>query len=158
MISRDSSAIDQTGERRRWMSLFARANAADLEKAWRDVADRPDYILLRRPETGLVMVRGRAGGSGAPFNMGEMTVTRCSVQLPGGAVGHGYVAGRNHRHAELAAVFDALMQSDAHRPAIETGLAARVEGRLDARRRDVAAKTAATRVDFFTLVRGEDDA
>ncbi len=65
---------------------------------------------MRGPEGGLVMVRGRAGGGGAPFNLGEMTVTRCTVRLGSGLVGHAYVAGREPRRAELAALVDALMQ------------------------------------------------
>lgn len=153
-----TSRPDSTDNRRLWISLFAKADTAELEGAWGALSDRPDYVFLRRPETGLVMVRGRAGGSGDPFNMGEMTVTRCSVQLPDGAVGHGYVAGRDRRHAELAAVFDALMQDEAHRPGLEDGLAASIAARVAAGRRDAAARTAATRVDFFTLVRGEDEA
>ncbi len=70
----------------------------------------PDYTVLRGPESGLVMVRGRAGGGGAPFNLGEMTVTRCTVRTESGLVGHAYIAGRDERRAELAALADALMQ------------------------------------------------
>ena len=157
MVANDTSFADTPDERRQWISLFAKAETADLEGAWTTWPDRPEYVFLRRPETGLVMVRGRAGGSGQPFNMGEITVTRCSVQVAGGAVGHGYVAGRNRRHAELAAVFDALMQHDAYRPVLEETLALPIEQKLESRRRDAAARTAATRVDFFTLVRGEDE-
>jgi alpha-D-ribose 1-methylphosphonate 5-triphosphate synthase subunit PhnG len=139
------------------MSLFAKASTAQLEDAWTRYDEKPEYVFLRRPETGLVMLRGRAGGGGTAFNMGEITVTRCSVRLADGAVGHGYVAGRGRRHAELAAVFDALMQADEHRRKLEDALATPIESRLASRRRDVAARTAATRVDFFTLVRGEGD-
>ena len=35
-----------------------------------------------------------AGGGGAAFNLGEMTVTRCTVRTETGFVGHAYVAGR----------------------------------------------------------------
>ena len=71
------------------------------------------YRVLRGPEAGLVMVRGRAGGGGAPFNLGEMTATRCTVRTEAGFVGHAYVAGRNERQAELAALADALLQDPA---------------------------------------------
>lgn len=145
------------GDRQRWMSLFARAATEELEQAWAGMPDRPEYAFLRRPETGLAMIRGRAGGIGQPFNVGEMTVTRCAVRLAGGIVGHGYVAGRDARHAELAAIFDALMQRESDRRVLEEAVAGPVERRLAARRRDAAAKAAATRVDFFTLVRGEDE-
>lgn len=156
MIANQASHAKPPGERQRWMSLFARAETAELESVWAVFAEKPDYVFLRRPETGLVMIRGRAGGTGQPFNMGEMTVTRCAVQLAEGSIGHGYVAGRDRRHAELAAVFDALMQRNDARQLLEATLSVPVEERLAARRRAAAARTAATRVDFFTLVRGED--
>jgi alpha-D-ribose 1-methylphosphonate 5-triphosphate synthase subunit PhnG len=138
------------------MSVLAQATGAEIERAWQALAERPEYRVVRRPEVGLVMVRGRAGGSGAPFNLGEMTVTRCTVDLPSGMAGHGYVAGRNVRHAELAAVFDALLQD----PLLTAGIEESVIGPLEAiqreRRRQLAARSAPTRVEFFTLVRGDD--
>ena len=142
--------------RRRWMSVLDQATGAEIERAWQALAERPEYRVVRRPEVGLVMVRGRAVGSGAPFNLGEMTVTRCTVDLPSGMAGHGYVAGRNVRHAELAAVFDALLQD----PLLTAGIEESVIGPLEAiqreRRRQLAARSAPTRVEFFTLVRGDD--
>lgn len=142
--------------RARWMSALAQADPAAVAAAWEALDRRPGYRLLRPPETGLVMVKGRAGGTGAPFNLGEMTVTRCSVELEGGRVGHAYVAGRNGRHAETAAVLDALLQDEARR----TDLVARVVEPLvrarEARRRESGARAATTRVEFFTLVRGEE--
>lgn len=142
-------------ERRRWMSLLAQASADDLAATWDRLPPPPAYHLLRRPETGLVMVRGRTGGDGAPFNLGEMTVTRCSVRLADGVIGHAWVAGRSGRHAEQAAVIDALMQDPARRPALEPELA-RLAATQAAARDLAARKAAATRVDFFTMVRGEN--
>jgi len=142
--------------RRRWMGVLAKAAPDELRRTATAAGPLPDYVLLRRPETGLIQVRGRAGGGGAPFNLGEMTVTRCSVRLSDGTVGHAWVAGRDGRHSELAAVIDAMLQ-DPHRG---TALEAAVIAPLEQARRDRAAamsrKAAATRVDFFTLVRGED--
>src|SRR5262245_65697765 len=101
------------------MSALAQADGAALAAAGERLPSRPPYRVLRAPEIGLVMVRGRAGGTGAPFNLGEMTVTRCSVELDDGRVGHAYVPGRDRRHAETAAVLDAMLQDDAARPAPE---------------------------------------
>jgi alpha-D-ribose 1-methylphosphonate 5-triphosphate synthase subunit PhnG len=115
----------------------------------------PDHDLLRAPEIGGVMVRGRAGAIGAAFNLGEMTVTRASVKLACGTVGHGYVQGRDKTHARTAALIDALMQTEAAarvEAQVLTPLRALMQARKDAR----AAKAAATKVDFFTMVRGED--
>ena len=140
------------------MGLLARARLPELEEAWAALDDAPAFEPLRRPETGLVMVRGGAGGSGAAFNLGEMTMTRASVRLADGPVGHGYVAGRDARHAELAALFDALMQLPGRRDAIDAALLRLVSRRIEDAGRRARAKTMATAVDFFTLVRGEDEA
>ena len=80
----------------------------------------PGYTFVRKPEVGLVMVRGRAGGTGMQFNVGELPVARCSVRLDDGTVGHAYVGGRSLRHAEIAAVLDALLQSCEGRGDLET--------------------------------------
>lgn len=147
---------DPNAGRKRWMGILARADIDALEDAFDALTDAPQYTMLRKPETGLVMVQARANGTGQRFNAGEMTVTRCSVRLSAGTVGHAYIAGRNRRHAELAAVFDALMQEPAQAASIEEDVIAPLATTQDARRRTVQRKTAATKVDFFTMVRGED--
>lgn len=141
--------------RRRWMGVLAKARPPEIDEAWSALGAPSGYVHLRRPETGLAMVRGRMGGDGAAFNVGEMTVTRCSVRLADGAVGHAYVAGRDASHAERAAVIDALFQDEERRASIEALVIAPLE-RAQAERRDTASrKAAATRVDFFTMIRGE---
>lgn len=141
--------------RREWMSVLALSSTEELETAWRRIPDPPAHRRLRGPEVGLAMVRGRAGGTGMRFNLGEMTVTRCSVALAGGAVGHAYVGGRRRRHAELAALLDALLQDPARRASIEAEVIAPLARAQAARRRAVTARSAPTRVQFFTMVRGE---
>jgi alpha-D-ribose 1-methylphosphonate 5-triphosphate synthase subunit PhnG len=138
--------------RKTWMSVLAKAAPARLAVL---LPDLPEHAVLRAPEVGAVMVRGRIGAVGAPFNLGEMTVTRCSVRLAGGQVGHAWVQGRDKDHAKRAAVVDALMQSDdaARQGAAVIDVLAG-EAETSAARR--AGKAAATKVDFFTLVRGED--
>ena len=142
-------------ERKGWMGLLARAPAEDLHRLWSDTGLTPDHAYLRAPEVGGVMVRGRAGATGAAFNLGEMTVTRCALQLGDGRVGHGYVQGRDKRHATQAALIDALMpgtEAERIRSMILDPLSEAETARQTAR----AARAAATKVDFFTLVRGED--
>ena len=142
-------------DRKDWMGLLARAPADLLDRLWRGVNMAPAFRWLRAPEVGGVMVQGRAGGTGAPFNLGEMTVTRCALQLADGTVGHGYVQGRGKRHAVQAALVDALMQGPqaaAVRATVLTPLAEAEGGRRAAR----AARAAATKGEFFTMVRGED--
>ncbi|WP_343716846.1 phosphonate C-P lyase system protein PhnG [Inquilinus sp.] len=148
--------IEKTEERRDWMAVLAKADPARLQQLWSDLGDETGFTTLRPAETGMVMVRGRAGGDGMAFALGEMTVTRCTVRLDGSEVlGFAYVAGRDRRHAEIAARADALLQTD-RRDTVEAALIAplreaQVEARATARR-----KAAATRVDFFTMVRGEN--
>ncbi|WP_207482667.1 phosphonate C-P lyase system protein PhnG [Arenibaculum pallidiluteum] len=146
--------------RRRWMAVLARASRAELEAEWSDLPRPPSYEWLRRPEVGLVMVRGRAGGTGQAFNLGEMAVTRCALRLADAAfgavaTGHAYVKGRDRRHAELAAAFDALLQTpDGRGPAQEA--VRRLADRRAAEREQRSRKANATRVEFFTMVRGEN--
>ncbi|MGE4112413.1 MAG: phosphonate C-P lyase system protein PhnG, partial [Burkholderiales bacterium] len=97
------------GERQRWIGLLARAPAAMLEAGLAAVPGQP-HTWLRRPETGLFMVQGRVGGTGNRFNLGEVTVTRCALRLPGGTCGVAYIQGRSHNRAEMAALADALLQ------------------------------------------------
>lgn len=144
----------QTDEQARkgWMGLLARARPSRLQQLFPQL---PPHEFLRAPEMGAVMVRGRIGGTGQPFNLGEMTVTRCALRLGSGAVGHAHVQGRDKAHATRAAVLDALLQTD-QADALRADVLAQLEAEETARRATRAAKAAATRVEFFTLVRGED--
>ena len=109
-MDQDASPDSEIPKRRRWMGVLAQAKPKELQAHWAALGHRPTYDFLRPPECGLVMTRGRMGGTGDPFNLGEMTVTRCSVRTEAGFLGHAYIAGRNKKHAELAAVCDALLQ------------------------------------------------
>ncbi len=150
------AAADPDTERRRWrMGLIARATATELEAAWTALAVPPEATDLRGPETGLVMLTGRIGGDGARFNLGEATVSRSTVRLASGRIGFGQLLGSDRDRARRAAVLDALAGTEEGGPAVER-LCAAVEARLAGERRQQEAETAATRVDFFTLVRGED--
>jgi alpha-D-ribose 1-methylphosphonate 5-triphosphate synthase subunit PhnG len=145
------------GARQRRLRILARADRETLEAALAALPAQPSWRRLKQPETGLAMVRARAGGVGQRFNLGEMTVSRCVVTLESdGRMGVGYVQGRDRRQAELVAVFDALSQDAAGAEKIEQLLIAPVEQKLTDERRTRDAKVAATKVDFFTLVRGED--
>ncbi|WP_271951516.1 phosphonate C-P lyase system protein PhnG [Ruegeria faecimaris] len=144
-----------TEARKTWMGLLARAPDEATLALWEGFTDRPGFEWLRSPEVGGVMVRGRTGATGAPFNLGEMTVTRCSVVLQDGTVGHGYVQGRSKPKAEAAAVIDAMMQTAAA-DHVRENLLGPLEQKMQAVKIARAAKAAATKVEFFTLVRGED--
>jgi alpha-D-ribose 1-methylphosphonate 5-triphosphate synthase subunit PhnG len=143
-----SPVVEAKSARQRWMAVLARADSEDLLALLGDV---PRYTVLRGPETGLVMVRGRAGGGGAPFNLGEMTATRCTVRTDAGWIGHGYVAGRNERRAELAALADALLQDPDRQSVLMHEVIEPLAARQMARRAEIASKATATRVQFFAM-------
>ncbi len=150
----------ETAARQAWISVLAKADSARLMQLYDGLSDIPDYDIVRPAETGLVMVRGRAGGTGSPFNMGEMTVTRCVVRLrnKGGAspVGHAYCADRDRKAAEARAVLDAMLQLGEERPRIEAEVIDPLRRERDEAAQERARKVAATKVDFFTMVRGEN--
>ncbi len=139
------------------MTLLARAPTESLRGAWDAWTDPPAADMLRGPESGMIMLRGRIGGAGAPFNLGETTVSRATVRLDSGEIGFSCVLGRDLEKARLAAVFDGLWQRPEDREAVETTLLAPLAESLDAEDRTVREEAAATRVNFFTMVRGEDE-
>jgi alpha-D-ribose 1-methylphosphonate 5-triphosphate synthase subunit PhnG len=137
------------------MALLSRATraelAAPLAQYWPTLAARD----LKPAESGLVMVRGRIGGDGAPFNLGEASVTRCVVETDDGVRGYSFTLGRDREKARLAALLDALWQDGEARPLVNHEVLAPIARRIAREKARDSAETAATRVDFFTLVRGE---
>ena len=137
------------------MAVLAKSSPDDLEKAREKLESPPSFRYLKKPEVGLVMIRARAGGTGPRFNLGEMSVTRCTIQVEDGAIGCAYVAGRCPAHAEAAALFDALLQDPLQHPFIMAEIIGPLEAILKEKRDRETGKAAATRVEFFTMVRGE---
>lgn len=146
---------DQTAGRRAWMSLLAKAPEGRVAALLDGLGARPAFAWLRAPEVGSVMLRGRAGGTGAAFNLGEITVTRCALRLSDGTAGHAWVQGRRKADAEAAALVDAMLLT-ADAPRTRKAVLLPLETEAEARRSARAEKAAATQVDFFTLQRGED--
>ncbi len=153
----NDAARESLAQRRAAMAVLAKAKAADIARGLADIGSDVAFTDARPAEIGLFMLRGRIGGDGAPFNIGEATVTRAAVQLETGETGFGYVLGRDREKARLAALCDALWQSEAKRKSVEDHIIAPLRQQQQERRALAQAQTAATRVDFFTLVRGEDE-
>jgi alpha-D-ribose 1-methylphosphonate 5-triphosphate synthase subunit PhnG len=145
---------DSRRARRAAMAVLSQSEAAEISARLSAMA-LPDHKILRQPENGLVMVRGRIGGDGISFNVGEATVSRAAVLLSTGQVGFGYTLGRDHEKARLIALCDAMAQTDAFADAVEQEVIAPLRTAMIAKRNQAAAETAATRVDFYTMVRGE---
>lgn len=155
MTTSSSTRPDDAARERRqqWMKVLA--GGGGRLTACNDELRRVEHRFIRPAEIGMVMVRGRMGAHGAPFNLGEMTVTRCVVQLADGRHGHGYVAGRSRRHAELAALADAQLQGGSQAHWLDC-LIEPLRREQAAQRAAKNAASAATKVEFVTMVRGED--
>ncbi|AHE26296.1 phosphonate C-P lyase system protein PhnG [Burkholderia pseudomallei] len=170
--------------RRDWLAVLAKIPRDELERALDRVLDgapAPAFDWLRAPEIGLAMVRGRIGGTGDPFNLGEASVTRAALRLRGDAcdrtngttgadgmnganganrphgatVGIAYVLGRDKRRAELVALADALLQTPERHERLRAALIEPFRARLAQARAARSGEIATTRVEFFTMVRGE---
>ncbi|WP_309086341.1 phosphonate C-P lyase system protein PhnG [Chelativorans sp.] len=147
---------DGSRRRREAFAVLAAAPAEMLARLWRESGLPDEGALLRGPETGLVALRGRIGGGGSPFNFGEATVTRASVKLPSGEIGHAYALGRDREKARISANIDALRQKPDFAAAVEEKILGPLRRELQERDEQRRAEIAATRVEFFTMVRGED--
>ncbi len=150
----DAAPQNPDPARKAALDLLAAAPTAAFARAWESWPQKPVHRRVRGPETGLVMVRGRIGGGGQKFNLGEATVSRASIRLDTGEIGHGYCLGRDHARAETIAIVDALRQRDPE--SVESAILAPLRAACAASDREKREQAAATRVDFFTMVRGED--
>ena len=150
-MKHDPATDHHCPDRRRWMAVLARAKADRITDLLHACGKLAAHTVIRGPECGLVMVRGRAGGGGSAFNLGEMTVTRCTVRTEAGFLGHAYIAGREQRRAELAALVDALMQDQQRTAELEARVITPLQQQQTDRAAANAAKAAATQVQFFAM-------
>jgi len=142
-------------QRQKWMATLSRSSCQELEDAWQEISEKPDYHYLRKPEIGSIMVRGRVGGRGVQFNLGEITVTRCTLKTSKGIVGVSYIIGRNTRRAELVALFDAILQDPLYYKDVSSTIISRLKASYDKKKAEISKEASTTKVDFFTMVRGE---
>ena len=147
--------MDHLQTRQRWMSVLAHSRPDELLAHWQTLNLSPQFERIRAAETGLTQLQGRMGGTGKRFVMGDMTITRAVIQLDGGVYGYSYVSGLNKPHAELCAVIDALLQMQGMDELLHKRVIAPLAALQQERRQQRAREVASSRVDFFTLVRGE---
>lgn len=138
------------------MRLLALSPTKMLEEGLQGLSSMPEYKLIKQPEVGLAMIQAKTCGNGAPFNFGEIPLTRCAISL-NGIIGYGYVSGRKKRHAVMMAICDALLQLPEYHTALSKSLLKPIEKELERKKRMKAGEINATKVDFFTMVRGEDE-
>ncbi len=145
-----------TSTRQHWMAVLAHSQPAALAERMSALSLTPAYEPIRAPETGLVQIQARMGGTGARYFAGDATLTRAVVRLASGTLGYSYLLGRNKAHAELCAVVDALLQEAPHFQTLMETLIAPLEADRAARLAARQAEVNTSRVDFFTLVRGDN--
>lgn len=147
-------------DRRVWLRLLCKTTMSELEAAWKCTNASIAFQTLRSAEVGLAMIQGRADGTGRPFNLGEATVTRCVVRCTDSGnnrplLGIGYTLGRDKKRTRLIAQFDALFQDSADGKSLQESILPALAERRNSEESVAAQKSAATRVEFFTMVRGE---
>lgn len=116
----------------------------------------PEYELIRTPETGLVQpVPAWAVSATASLPATPPLPAQRYARLTVPSV-YSWILGRDRPHAERCAAIDALLQSPRHfhtlMETLITPLEALRSARIEARRAEVNA----SRVDFFTTVRGDN--
>lgn len=142
-------------ERQSWISLLGSADKPRLQQAWDEIRPKVTHTLVSGPETGLVMVRAREDGEGPRFNLGEMTVSKCVLKVDDTYLGYGMVMGSDLKHAKLAALLDGLCQHPGFGPALKAGLLKDLSQQREEQEAAMAEEASRTRVEFFTLKRGE---
>ncbi len=145
-----------TATRQRWMRVLAHSQPAALSARMNALSLAPGYDLLRAPEIGPVQIHARMGGTGERYLAGNATLTRAAIRLHSGTLGYGYVLGRDKAHAERCAVIDALLQEPPHFQTLMETLISPLEADRAARLAARQAEVNTSRVDFFTLVRGDN--
>jgi alpha-D-ribose 1-methylphosphonate 5-triphosphate synthase subunit PhnG len=143
-------------DRQTILSVLARSKLNDIKHHWQDKLENHSYETIRPPQTGMVMSVARAGSSGEPFNLGEVSVTRCAIRLDSGETGVGYVTGSSKDHALHIAVIDALAQTEDQQQSLQREVIKPLQKNLQLLKKQREEKADATKVDFFTMVRGED--
>ncbi len=145
----------ENAARRHWLSVLARMTTQELTHARSALETCPSHENVREPQSGLMMAEGRAGGSGGRFNLGQISVSRAAVRLDTGELGIGYCLGQDEDKAALIALFDALLQTER-----QSELSASVIGPAHRKQQADAKlksrKAASSKVDFFTMVRGDN--
>jgi len=142
-------------DRKALLATLANTESQALVSAWRALEIEPEYTLLKQPEIGMVMVKAKTGGNGSPFNMGEMTVTRTVLQLHSHEMGYGYTAGRDKDKSLTIALIDACYQVEGWQEQIEEKLVQPLRKDLQQARSQHQETVDRTKVNFFTMVRGE---
>lgn len=147
-------ADDPQAARQHWLSVLAHAPRALLAERVAGLMALP-FETLRAPEIGLVMLRARVAQGGDRFNLGEASVSRCVLRHRDASgritVGVGYVLGRDTERVGWMARIDALLQQPHWHARLMADVVAPLAAAVAYGRADQQRRTAASRVQFYTL-------
>lgn len=142
--------------RQQWLATLAHSRSEDLLRFWQQLEIDPECEVIRQPEVGLTRLQGRMGGTGDAFNFADTTITRAVIRLADGTLGYGFIQGRDKHKAMLVAIADALLQQTEFHLRLQTHLIQPLAELQQLAKANTAKEMASSKVDFFTLVRGED--
>lgn len=142
-------------QRQKNLSVLAKAPFSNMLEYWKGISVDATFNFLKKPEVGMAMVRAQAGGGGENFNMGEMTITRCVVRLDSAEIGYGIVVGRSKQKSELVALIDACWQKKSLKEIIEDKIIKPLYHIQVCKEKNISDNTESSKVNFFTMVRGE---
>ena len=136
-----------------WISIFSKTNESLLKNSLDHINFKENYDVLLGPEIGSIMIQGRAGGSGDKFNLGEATLTKCIVKFQE-KTGYSYHLGRNLIKSEYGAILDALMQIESYHSKLLMYVK-EFQEEIQKEKTKIIAGSSESKVDFFTMVRGD---
>ena len=149
--------MKQQTARQHWLSVLAHSSAAELDAHWQPLNLKPEFTLIRPAEIGLTRLQARMGATGKRFVVGDATVTRAVVRLNDGTLGYSYLLGRDKAHAERCALMDALLQQADTAELLQEKMIIPLAASREEQRQLRAREIASSKVDFFTLVRGDNE-
>jgi len=142
-------------QRQEWIALLAKADPFLLKKAEKQLGKGIEYAYITKPETGMIMVRARADNKKSGFCLGEISVTKCILKIEKKIMGYAMVMGSDHDHAKNAALFDGLLQIPEYSSKLMQTLIPELKKISRNEKKKQAKQNQDTKVEFFTMKRGE---
>lgn len=143
-------------QRQNLLSTLAKSSLKDIQSYWPHSPNDYQFNTIRPPQTGMVMAVARTETTGEPFNLGEVSVTRCALRLESGETGFGYSMGSDTEQVLHIALIDALAQVDDNFDTLSAEVINPLKQKIADRQKRQKALTDTTKVDFLTITRGED--
>lgn len=130
--------------------IVAEGELAVLAALAEELLQAAEVKVIQEPATSLVMMQALESVQGYPFNLGEVLITECAVEV-NGVPGKGFALGDEPERALCLALIDAVT-SGGHSPAGRiTAVLQEEEDKIRQQKRFEFALVARTRVDFEVM-------